>query len=63
MPRAVSLEFSLYKNHPENLGKYMHVFLDLDPKDAKQVHDRDPGTCIFVNSSGDFPVGGLVTPV
>ena len=29
----------------------------------KQVHGRDPGTCIFVSSSGDFPVGGLVTPV
>lgn len=32
--RAVSLGFSLCKTHPENLRKYMHIFLGLDPKDA-----------------------------
>ena len=29
----------------------------------KEVCGREPGTCIFVSSSGEFPEGGLVTLV
>lgn len=34
VPRAASLEFHCIKNHPENLLKYIYIFLGLDPKDA-----------------------------